>query len=246
MTFIYILKLIDNKYYVGKTTNPKFRLDTHFNSYGSAWTAKYKPIKVLEIVKNCDDYDEDKYTLKYMEKYGINNVRGGSFCEIKLTNENKNTIEKMIVSSTDKCYICGIKGHYASKCINNDDGIEYLNVLKRDFIKENSKKKYSYCEDSENNESWSCYYCGKEFDSYKGATFHENVHCKRRPSRFSSKKNYNHSYDHRDSEDESEDESEEKDYSSNKKLSNCYRCGRKGHYSSECYASKHVKGYFLS
>jgi predicted GIY-YIG superfamily endonuclease len=32
MKFIYILELENNKYYVGKTTNPYFRLEQHFNS----------------------------------------------------------------------------------------------------------------------------------------------------------------------------------------------------------------------
>lgn len=79
MVYIYVLELVDNKYYVGKTDNPQFRLESHFNSNGAAWTKKYKPINIIELIPNCDDYDEDKYTLKYMEKYGINNVRGGSF-----------------------------------------------------------------------------------------------------------------------------------------------------------------------
>ena len=35
--FIYVLKLIGNKYYVGKTNNPNFRLEQHFNSSGSSW-----------------------------------------------------------------------------------------------------------------------------------------------------------------------------------------------------------------
>ena len=30
-----------------------------------------------------------------------------------------------------------------------------------------------------------------------------------------------------------------------KSSSKCYRCGRTGHYSSKCYANKHVKGYYL-
>lgn len=51
-----------------------------------------------------------------MEKYGIYNVRGGAFCEIKLTEDNKNTINKMINGSTDKCYMREKKGHCASKC----------------------------------------------------------------------------------------------------------------------------------
>ena len=28
-------------------------------------------------------------------------------------------------------------------------------------------------------------------------------------------------------------------------LNCCYRCGRKGHFSSNCYASKHIKGYYI-
>ena len=71
MVFIYALHLQEGKYYIGKTDNPQFRLDSHFNSSGSVWTRKYKPIKVLELISNCDNFDEDKYTLKYMEKYGI-------------------------------------------------------------------------------------------------------------------------------------------------------------------------------
>jgi predicted GIY-YIG superfamily endonuclease len=35
MVFIYILELENKKYYVGKTTDPNFRIDSHFNSNGS-------------------------------------------------------------------------------------------------------------------------------------------------------------------------------------------------------------------
>ncbi len=111
----------NNKYYIGKTNKPDIRIEQHCNDYGSAWTRKYKPIKVIEIIPNCDNFDEDKYTLKYMEQYGINNVRGGSFCEINLDKNNIETIKKMINSSNDNCYLCGIKGHFANKCYMNNN-----------------------------------------------------------------------------------------------------------------------------
>ena len=50
MLYIYVLKLSCNKYYVGKTTNPEFRLDSHFDSDGSAWTLKYKPIGLVDLI----------------------------------------------------------------------------------------------------------------------------------------------------------------------------------------------------
>lgn len=96
MLYIYTLELENNKYFVGKTTNPNFRFETHFDYKGNEWTTKYKPIKLIELIEGCDNFDEDKYTLKYMSKYGIDNVRGGSFCQTVLNEEYMNTIEKMI------------------------------------------------------------------------------------------------------------------------------------------------------
>ena len=48
MVYIYILKLKQGKYYVGKTSNPNFRIESHFNSKGAEWTKMYKPEKLLD------------------------------------------------------------------------------------------------------------------------------------------------------------------------------------------------------
>ena len=96
MVYIYILQLEKGKFYVGKTINPSFRLDSHFNSNGSAWTKIYKPIKMIELIPNCDDYDEDKYTRMFMDKYGIDNVRGGSFVSVELEQSTINHLKQMI------------------------------------------------------------------------------------------------------------------------------------------------------
>ena len=116
MINIYVLGLRQNKYYIGKTNKLYFRIKEHFRATGSNWTKIYKPVKVVEIIKNCDSFDEDKYTLQYMNKYGIENVRGGSFCNIELSKSETEVINKMIKGSTDKCYNCGESGHYASNC----------------------------------------------------------------------------------------------------------------------------------
>ena len=134
--YIYILELSNNKYYVGKTTNPNFRIESHFNNGGSEWTKKYKPIRLLELISNCDDYDEDKYTRIYMDKYGVNNVRGGSYVQIKLSEETINNLEKMNRGTNNKCFICGESNHFANKCPNKDKDIEDTEELYNKFSKD--------------------------------------------------------------------------------------------------------------
>ena len=56
MVYIYILKLEEEKYYIGKTNNPIFRLNEHFNSNASSWTKKYKPIEIVKVINNCSSF----------------------------------------------------------------------------------------------------------------------------------------------------------------------------------------------
>ena len=118
MVFIYVLQLKEDKWYIGKTESSKFRIDTHFDSKGSGFTKKYPPEEIYQIIPECDKYDEDKYVKKYMDKYGIDNVRGGSFSRLELTEEEKKSIQKELWGANDLCFLCG-GDHFVKDCPNN-------------------------------------------------------------------------------------------------------------------------------
>ena len=70
MFFIYILKLEQNKFYVGLSDNPEKRFLQHQNQLISStclYTEIYKPISIIEVIETSDPFDEDKYVKKYIK-----------------------------------------------------------------------------------------------------------------------------------------------------------------------------------
>ena len=89
-----------------------------------------------------------------------------------------------------------------------------------------SGNKIEYEEDEDDEEDdideWECEYCDRTFTTEFGCCVHEKS-CKGKIK--------NNSY--------------LKQPTTNKGGS-CYRCGNSGHYSPDCYATKHIKGYYIN
>jgi cellular nucleic acid-binding protein len=169
-TNIYILKLEGGKYYVGKSNDPYKRFNEHLYGSGSAWTRQHKPIKIEKIIPSASSFDEDKYTKEYMSKYGIDNVRGGTYVETKLNPEQHASLQKEIWSANNKCTKCGRNSHFVADCFATTD-IDGHPIIDEEYV---------YC----------CDVCDAEFETLDECEKHQK-YCKK-PSQ-SQKNNYSYS-----------------------------------------------------
>lgn len=150
MSQIYVLELKNKKYYIGITDDLENRINQHFNGIGSEWTRMYHPVKVVKTIKANSKFDEDNITKEYMSKYGIDNVRGGSYVKINLDPIQKYNLQKEIWNSTGLCLRCGRDNHKVKNCYAKTN-IEGEEIIEFDSDLESDSDSDSDC----------CYRCGR-------------------------------------------------------------------------------------
>lgn len=197
--YVYVLELQDTKYYIGKSLKPMKRIGDHIpngSSRGSGWTQMYKPLKILEIKEAWDPMEEDFTTLRYMNQMGIDNVRGGSFCELNLSDSNAQTLEKMMRGAEDKCYFCGSYGHLINGCDRKNiqrkttkckekkipkKEIPKSKILKQygaeQLLKNSDSNVVNIVKDQDNSSKIKCKYCKMVFESMEKMEFHSEYKC---------------------------------------------------------------------
>lgn len=126
MVNIYVLKLEDEKYYVGKTNHTFQRFNQHATGSGAKWTKKHPVVDLHAFHPNMKDSDENKLTIQMMQNYGVRNVRGGSWTKVDMTEreiralDNKVSLRKKKRSQRRKsgmfCTRCGRTSHNFASC----------------------------------------------------------------------------------------------------------------------------------
>jgi hypothetical protein len=107
--------LEQEKYYLGASLNISNR-----DSMGiPIWVKQYPPISDRKILlENADSFDEDKYVKQYMTRYGIENVRGGSYVQLTLPQWQLLSLRKEIWGATGRCFKCGEDRWHDHVCFN--------------------------------------------------------------------------------------------------------------------------------
>lgn len=150
---IYILQLKHGKYYVGKTSDPVRRLQEHVSGKGSEWTRLHPPVKMIRTIPGASSFDEDRYVKEYMMKYGVDNVRGGSYSNPELDEVQECALQQEIRGATDCCMRCGRKGHFTKSCYAKTD-------VDGDSLDDSSSDDSSDSSEDEKDDS-TCYRCGR-------------------------------------------------------------------------------------
>ena len=111
-----MLKLERGKWYVGRSTDPMNRFLAHFDAGGSAWTRKYAVVQVHEVRPMTSLLEEDHVTEEYMAEFGVENVRGGSYCQLELPAAVVDVLQRKLLHADNLCVRCGAADHYVADC----------------------------------------------------------------------------------------------------------------------------------
>lgn len=218
---VYVLRCEQDKYYVGRVnhiSNLSARLFDHFSpicsTLNAAWTRKYRPLEVIEIKNEQDKWAEDTYVYRFMDRYGVANVRGGTYSQVELSADQLRELGKKTLSVNDACYKCGKKGHFAKECESNkrkdvgDISSGSQHTSKRRHLSSISSLPRDDC----------CQRCGRR--SHHEADCYARTHV----------------------DDEQHTHPSKRRRLPSSRSTECQRCGRASHDARHCYANTDVNG----
>ncbi len=105
--YFYVSTLENGKYFVGITLNAKTNYYKYFDGSMHEFTIFNKPITVsFSVLNNDSPFYEDMLVKEHMLKYGILNVRGGSYSSVNLSAGQILSIQKELMYTQNLSVCC--------------------------------------------------------------------------------------------------------------------------------------------
>jgi hypothetical protein len=111
---------------VGRTSNLRRRLEEHAGGGARARLLLDAALPPRSPAESCrrggDRRDEDRHTKKYMARHGIENVRGGTYCQETLRWWQIRQVSAEVTRAGDGCRACSEAGHSANEYPSKSGG----------------------------------------------------------------------------------------------------------------------------
>lgn len=115
---IYCLECSNGYFYVGRCLAGRedARFQEHLRGAGATFTALHRPRRFVYARPSSDPLEEDLAVLQCMREHGILRVRGGSWSAVDLSPEMLDNLVRQLNHAAGNCLRCGQPGHYAAHC----------------------------------------------------------------------------------------------------------------------------------
>jgi hypothetical protein len=170
-----------------------------------------------------------------MDKYGIDNVRGGSFVSIMLNKPTIDILQQMSNGTNNKCFTCGGNGHFSKDCTKQITPIRHVNTHNL------PKKQLNNKLGDDMDEYIFDYYDSDEYEEIEYKPASKIVYVQQPPKIVYVQQPPKTVY---------VQHTQKPVYTRHPKNTSCgktkcFRCGRTGHYSPTCYATTNIHGKYL-